>query len=78
MTNQDILSRKQIETALKLFSSGNFSQSSLALFVAPVYNTSRQNPFIKKTTLEFEDTFGHAQPESIWLIGSAVAAEHFG
>lgn len=46
----DLDTRRKIETTLKLFSSGHIFQSSLALFAASVYNTSRQNPFIKKTT----------------------------
>jgi type I restriction-modification system DNA methylase subunit len=60
MTDQDILVKRKIESTLKSFSSGSISQSSLALFAALGYNTTRQNPFDKKTAAEFEDNFGHA------------------
>ena len=59
----DLDTKQKIETALKSFSSGNPSKSTLALFTALGYNTSRQNPFVKKTTAEFEDHFGHAFAE---------------
>jgi len=61
MTDQD--TKRKIETALKSFSSGNISQSSLALFATLGYNTTRQNPFVKKTIAEFEENFGHAFAE---------------
>jgi len=63
MTDQDIIARKQIETTLKSFSSGSFSKNALALFDALGYNTSRQNPFVHKTTAAFEENFGHAFAE---------------
>ena len=61
MTDQDI--KRNIETALKSFSSGSFSKNALALFGALGYNTARQNPFVHKTTAEFEENFGHAFSE---------------
>ena len=61
MTDQDV--KRDIETALKSFSSGSFSKNAIALFGALGYNTSRQNPFVNKTTVEFEENFGHAFAE---------------
>ena len=63
MTDQGILARQQIETALKSFSSGSFSKNALALFAALGYNTTRQNPFVAKTSAEFEENFGHVFAE---------------
>jgi len=59
MTDQGILARKQIETTLKSFSSVSFSKSALSLFAALGYNTNRQDPFLKKSSAEFEENFGH-------------------
>jgi len=59
----DLDTRRKIESTLKSFSSQTLSKDTLALFTALGYNTTRQNPFIKKTKEEFEENFGHAFAE---------------
>jgi hypothetical protein len=75
MTDQDKLVRKEIESTLKSFSSGNISQNALSLFDALGYNTNRQNPFIKKTSAEFEENFGHVFAERKFNKDKAKFAE---
>jgi hypothetical protein len=64
----DLDTRRKIETTLKSFSSGNISQNFLALYGALGYNTSRQNPFVKKTAAEFEDNFSHCILPDVFII----------
>jgi very-short-patch-repair endonuclease len=63
MTDQDIRIKREIDSALQAFSTGNLSQSALSLFAALGYNTQRQNPFVQKTSAEFEENFGHVFAE---------------
>lgn len=55
MTDLDI--RRKIETTLKSFSSGNFSNNALVLFGALGYNTDRQAPLDKPDYANFKETF---------------------
>lgn len=63
MTDQDKRAKREIDSALQAFSTGNLSQNALSLFTALGYNTQRQNPFVQKTSSEFEENFGHVFAE---------------